>query len=294
MNRRVAFLILTSQCNRACPYCFYETGYQDRGDSSAVLDVDEGLLDPLRQAGVGHLIFTGGEPLLLPNVENAVALAAHLGFTTLLLTNGDLLSRSRIETLARAGLEGITVSLDALKAGDQGKAPWIALHHLRAVGSIHGAVIVPVTRINLPVLPAILRRIDSLGLYVLLQPAFLPPENAEYARLSLKGMNPAEAESFEALLDLWASLYGRTRYVELLKDFYDRGEIKPECSMGTASIVIEPDGDVLPCFHRRDLKAGNLLNTNPSDILSRAFAKGARLKSAPCFGEHCLSLFSHM
>jgi hypothetical protein len=64
--------------------------------------------------------------------------------------------------------------------------------------------------------------------------------------------------------------------------------------MGTESIVVDASGEVLPCFHRRDLAAGNLLEDDPLRVIERARRAAAALRPAPCFGEHCISLFSHL
>ena len=111
---RVAFLILTNECNRRCPYCFYETGYQQRKDASQVLDVNADLLDALIDAGVRSLIISGGEPLILSSLEDTVASAAQKGFYVLLLSNGDLMTPDRFDALAESGLSALTIVLSKL------------------------------------------------------------------------------------------------------------------------------------------------------------------------------------
>jgi MoaA/NifB/PqqE/SkfB family radical SAM enzyme len=256
--------------------------------------VNEALLDCFERAGIGHLILTGGEPLLLSSLEDTIRLIKKKGFSILLLTNGDLLSLGRLESIGMAGLDGVSLSLDSLAEGGEGKAPWDAICSLGECRSLSGAVIVPVTRANLDILEDTIRRIHRLGLYTLLQPAFVPRENPLYLRLSLKACSPGEGERFQAVLKLWASLYGHTRYVDLLTGYYTREVSRPTCTMGTQSIVVDSNGDVFPCFHRRDLKVGNLLHADPAPLLARAFTFEEPLASAPCFGEHCLSLFSHL
>jgi MoaA/NifB/PqqE/SkfB family radical SAM enzyme len=293
---RLAFLILTTQCNRRCPYCFYETEHQDRGDTSQVLNVDRRLLAALRSAGIGRLILTGGEPLLLTGLEETVRRSVEGGFDTLLLTNGDRLDAGRLERLTSAGLSGISLSLDALSAGAESKAPWEVLRRIAAHGRLRAAVISPLTRLNLASMPEIMTRIHALGLYLLLQPVYVPRDGPLFERYSLGACSGPERDQFEAVLDLWERLYGESAYADLIRGFYqDPATARPPgCTMGTMTVVIDPDGGAMPCFHRRDLLAGNVLAGDPAVVLERCFKHGTRLADAPCFGEHCISLFSHL
>ena len=56
-------------------------------------------------------------------------------------------------------------------------------------------------------------------------------------------------------------------YIQLFHDLI-KG-IKPTnmmtCFMGTSAVIIDYYGDVYPCFHRKDLYAGNILKHNFKD-----------------------------
>jgi MoaA/NifB/PqqE/SkfB family radical SAM enzyme len=291
-----AFLTLMTKCNRSCAYCFYETGYEPRGDPERILPVDKALLSALQAAGVDKLILTGGEPLLLDDLEDKVQLAADMGFFTLLLTNGDLLDASRLDRLLEAGLGSLSLSLDSLSEDAAAKAPWTLLKRLSEEPRIRPAVITPITRINLRSMPEIIRRVYELGLYLLIQPVFVPREHALHERASLDLCSPEEGKIFRQTLALWESCYGRSGYAGLVLDYYTRAErARPDaCFMGTECVVVDSSGDVAPCFHRRDLTAGNLLTGDAAAVLARAFEQGRKVCDAHCFGEHCISLFSHL
>ena len=294
---RSAFLVSTTRCNRHCPYCFYETGYQDRGDPGRLLPLDETLFSVLSDAGVDHLIITGGEPLLHPGLETGIRRAAAGGLSTLLLTNGDLLDLRRVSALEDAGLSALTLSLDGLWEGGEEKAPWDLVEALARREGLRPAVITPMSRRNLSSLPSIIRRMAALGLYLLIQPAFIPEGSPVFDRYSLRGMDEAERAFFLEAVHLWSERFGGRGYAELIRGFYtgDRDARPTVCSMGSSAVVVDPDGAVFPCFHRRELRAGNLLeDPKPAAVLERAFRLGEVLRDAPCFGEHCISLFSHL
>jgi len=291
----VAFLILTTQCNRTCTYCFYETGYQGRGDPSRLLCVDARLLERLRDAGIDKIILSGGEPLIRRDIVEIVQKITDCGFFSLMLTNGEMMTHDLLDRLVNAGLGAVSISLDSLAKGQGAKAPWDVLewviHHVH----LRSAVITPMTRHNVEKIGEIVTKIFDLGSYALLQPVFLPDDHPLYATLSLNNCTPAEKSFFENAIQVWINLYGKCNYADLLLDYYSKRERVPAfCTMGTDSVVIEPDGTVFPCFHRRDLSAGNLFSSDPGAVLQKAFDFGPELHPAPCFGEHCISLFSHL
>lgn len=291
----VAFLLLTTECNRTCPYCFYETGYQGRGDPSRQLRVDSRLFDALRSVGVDKLIISGGEPLIRKDIVELVQKITDQGFFSLMLTNGELMTEPLLDQLVAAGLGAVSLSLDSMARGNEAKAPWEVLARIISKPNLHSAVITPITRRNVHKVGEIVTRVNQLGSYALLQPVFIPEEHPLHAELSLNQCTPEEKLAFRSAIETWVTIYGKSAYAELLLDFYPDGKAAPAfCTMGTHSVVIEPDGRVFPCFHRRDLSAGNLLESDPAVVLKKALAFGPELHPAPCFGEHCISLFSHL
>ena len=111
---------VTDRCNFRCTYCMpkeqfgSDHAFLPRG---ALLDFDEieRLVHVFVEHGVRKIRLTGGEPLVRTGLEDLVArLAAIDGIEDIALTtNGSLLSATRAQRLADAGLERITVSLDA-------------------------------------------------------------------------------------------------------------------------------------------------------------------------------------
>lgn len=115
---------LTDKCNFRCTYCMpreiFGTDYEFLPHSS-LLSFEE-IERVARQAvalGVRKLRLTGGEPLLRRNIEVLVEMLARLrtpegdAVELTLTTNGTLLGR-KARALKEAGLNRVTVSLDAL------------------------------------------------------------------------------------------------------------------------------------------------------------------------------------
>jgi MoaA/NifB/PqqE/SkfB family radical SAM enzyme len=113
----VAVYYVTTQCNLNCAYC-EDFGQRRNTQAWAPLPLEEALR-ALRivRSGVDHLILTGGEPLLHPDIVSLVTRARReLGFRHLtLLTNGLLLPQ--YEALLSA-VDRLVVSLDSTDAGE--------------------------------------------------------------------------------------------------------------------------------------------------------------------------------
>jgi cyclic pyranopterin phosphate synthase len=109
---------VTDRCNFRCTYCMPKEvfGHSYRFmDRKELLDFDE-LTRVARAAvslGVQKIRLTGGEPLVRRDIEHLIAMLAPLGAELTLTTNASLLPR-KAQLLADAGLDRITVSLDAL------------------------------------------------------------------------------------------------------------------------------------------------------------------------------------
>jgi len=110
---------ITDRCNFRCTYCMPKKVFgRDYPflPRAEILSFDEivRVARIFAARGVGKVRLTGGEPLLRRNVEGLIEmLAAIPGLELTLTTNGSLLEK-KARSLRDAGLQRITVSLDAL------------------------------------------------------------------------------------------------------------------------------------------------------------------------------------
>jgi radical SAM protein with 4Fe4S-binding SPASM domain len=103
-------LALTYNCNNDCPHCYNEAERLRLGLMSA--GQWKQVIDQLVEVGVPHLIFTGGEATLHPDLPEIIRHADLRGPICGLNTNARRLShRSYAEELAEAGLNHIQVTL---------------------------------------------------------------------------------------------------------------------------------------------------------------------------------------
>jgi len=119
-------LILTSECNLRCAYCFENSkgpGRMEWGTLKAALDL--ALKHGQHRM---KILFSGGEPLLefelirkaLAYTKGRIPRSKHLSFT--LITNGTLLTNERAAFLARRSVN-VQVSSDGVSAAQERRAP---------------------------------------------------------------------------------------------------------------------------------------------------------------------------
>jgi molybdenum cofactor biosynthesis enzyme MoaA len=106
-----AQLIVTRRCNLSCGYC---TEY-DKVSEFIPLEVLKQRIDALHRLHVVNIAFLGGEPLLHPQLAEAVAYADRRAQVSV-TTNGFLLTEELIDRLNVAGLANMEVSIDAVSA----------------------------------------------------------------------------------------------------------------------------------------------------------------------------------
>ncbi|MCA9715469.1 MAG: GTP 3',8-cyclase MoaA [Myxococcales bacterium] len=121
-ERRVRYLrvSLTDRCNYRCTYCMPEEGIEHRAREE-VLSLEEvvTLCAAFARWGVERVRLTGGEPTVRKGVVELVASLRQIetpkgALEVVMTTNGERLE-SLAEPLMRAGLSGLTVSVDSLR-----------------------------------------------------------------------------------------------------------------------------------------------------------------------------------
>jgi cyclic pyranopterin phosphate synthase len=109
---------VTDRCNFRCTYCMprevFDSSYRFL-PHEAILSFEEiaRLARVFAGLGVRKIRLTGGEPLVRRDLHRLVALLSELDVELTLTTNGSLLAK-HARALKQAGLDRVTVSLDAL------------------------------------------------------------------------------------------------------------------------------------------------------------------------------------
>ena len=109
---------LTDRCNLRCRYCMPEAGVEKlRHEDILRFDEIVRIVRALASLGVRKVRLTGGEPLIRRNVVELVReIRSVPGIESVALTTNGVLLADMAEDLVQAGLTGVNISLDTLKA----------------------------------------------------------------------------------------------------------------------------------------------------------------------------------
>jgi MoaA/NifB/PqqE/SkfB family radical SAM enzyme len=116
-------LVVTRRCNLSCGYC---EEYDHRSGPVPAAHLAR-RVDRAAELGALVLTFTGGEPLLHPDLPRLVARASGHGMVCTVVSNGSMLTPTWIERLNEAGLNLLQVSIDNLEPDDRSRKSWSAL-----------------------------------------------------------------------------------------------------------------------------------------------------------------------
>jgi len=103
------------RCNLRCAHCYSQSGDQDCPNELSHAD-GRRLIDDLADFGAPVLLFSGGEPLLRPDIFELIQYAASRKMRAVVSTNGTLITPDVAARLKDAGLSYVGISLDGMEA----------------------------------------------------------------------------------------------------------------------------------------------------------------------------------
>ena len=119
-GRRIDYLrvSLTDRCNFRCVYCMPEEGFPATPKEQTLTPEETvRLIRVAASLGISKIRLTGGEPLLRNDLPGLVGeIAAFAGIDDLSCTTNGFLLEEKAQTLAKAGLHRINISLDTLQS----------------------------------------------------------------------------------------------------------------------------------------------------------------------------------
>jgi MoaA/NifB/PqqE/SkfB family radical SAM enzyme len=113
----MAHIIPIRRCNLSCTYC---NEYDDYSKPVSIPVMFE-RLDQLADLGTTIITFSGGEPLLHPDLDALISRVRRRKIMACLITNGYLLTPQRVRQLNDAGLDHMQISIDNVMPDDVSK-----------------------------------------------------------------------------------------------------------------------------------------------------------------------------
>ncbi|MBW8010584.1 MAG: radical SAM protein [Chloroflexi bacterium] len=260
-------IALTYGCNNECPHCYNEV---DRLPMASLpLHEWKIVLDNIAARGVPHVILTGGEATLHPDLAEIINYADQLGMIVGLNTNGrHIAHKPYMENLANSGLNHVQITLGS-NYPEIHDAVMGAKSFTQTVRGIENAIASKVyvitnttlMRNNMDHVEEILDFIYDLGIRTFAMNGMIYSGGGFSHPFAIheKEMPALLARVRDLALErgmrfLW---YTPTEYCRMSPIELEIGAKR--CNAGEYSFCIEPNGDVLPC-QSYYVSAGNILN----------------------------------
>ena len=114
-RRPVVVWNITKACNLKCVHC-YSSSTLERAENELNTQQAKTVLDNLAEFGVPAVLFSGGEPLMRPDLFVLLDYAEEIGLRTVISTNGTLITAKTADKIKRANVSYVGISLDGIGA----------------------------------------------------------------------------------------------------------------------------------------------------------------------------------
>ncbi len=261
----------TNQCNMYCDHCYRESGEASIGELTT--EEAKTLINEIKKAGFMIMIFSGGEPLMRPDIVELIAHASKVGLRPVIGSNGTLLTETLVRHLKEAGALRIGISLDSL---DVAKHNSLRKYDQAFEEAVRGMDLCNEAglefQIHTTVMKWNLNELDALTDFAVNKGAkahhifFLIPTGRG---LQIEGDMLSESEYEEVLnqilekqktvpIELKPTCAPQFMRIAKEKDIEMR--FTKGCIAGSSYCIISPKGDVQPCAYF-DLRVGNVKET---------------------------------
>jgi MoaA/NifB/PqqE/SkfB family radical SAM enzyme len=194
-------------------------------------------MDKAWEAGIPHIIFTGGEPTLREDLVELLQYAENLGQVTGLITDGLRLGDSDyLDSLLLAGLDHVVIVLQPQEEQTWESLASFLYWYQVLEADLHVTAHLTITPENATSIEALLERLADAGIHAV----SLSESSTELSGKLEDGRNHA------ADLDLTLDWDIPVPYSDLNPVALETEEEHPPTGAGRAWLYVEPDGDVLP------------------------------------------------
>lgn len=112
-RRPIVVWNITRACNLKCVHCYNDSGVGKPSNEVTTAKAKE-VLDDLAQFGAPSVLFSGGEPLMRPDLFELIEHAVGQGLRAVISTNGTLIAPDKAKLIKDLGVSYVGISLDGM------------------------------------------------------------------------------------------------------------------------------------------------------------------------------------
>ncbi|MBN1491819.1 MAG: radical SAM protein [Phycisphaerae bacterium] len=310
---RLVFWETTAACNLECVHCRRLDVARELARDDLTTAEARALIVEIAKAGTAILVFSGGEPLMRPDLFELAMLAREYGLIIALASNGTMIDATLAGRIAGVGFHRVSVSLDGATAATHDvlrQQPGAFDRAVNALEALHAAGVptqlnCTIARHNANELAEVLALGERVGVdavhYFLLVPVGCGEQIAEDQMLSAEETDARLAELCELAastrLEIKATCAPHYYRIVRQKRKADPASAPPltathghhamtkGCLAGTAVCFISHKGEVFPCGYL-PVEAGNVRQI-PFSVIWRDSEVFARLRDPSLLTGKC-------
>ncbi len=237
----LCFYYVTYRCNAKCEFCDIPARGGPMADTGRVFS----HLEQLAELGIRYIDFTGGEPLLHPDLNLMLEWAGNLGMHTTVTTNC-LLYPKRAEEL-KGLVDFLHFSLDSPERESHDAIRGVpcydrVIESLKIAGALgeRPDILMTITRDNIDQIEPLLEIAARHKLMLVLNPVFDYFSDSAPDRALAGKLREIPPRKY---------LYNNTAFLDMILEGGNLPD-NPRCRAVSATVVISPDGKMLlPCYH---------------------------------------------
>ncbi len=112
-RRPIVVWNITRDCNLKCVHCYNDSGV-GKPSNEVTTAKAKTVLDDLAEFGAPSVLFSGGEPLMRPDLFELIEYAVGRGLRAVISTNGTLIAPDKAQLIKDLGVSYVGISLDGI------------------------------------------------------------------------------------------------------------------------------------------------------------------------------------
>ena len=106
---------ITRNCNLRCVHCYNDSGADKHSNEVSTAEAKT-VIDDLADFGVPSVLYSGGEPLMRPDLFELIEYTVDRGLRAVISTNGTLITSEAAQRIKDLGVSYVGISLDGIGA----------------------------------------------------------------------------------------------------------------------------------------------------------------------------------
>lgn len=258
---------ITSRCNDKCQFC-----YREQNSKELTFEEQKKVIERVSESGIKKLTFAGGEPLLIPGIEELILYAKNKGLIVSMTSNCILMTPERLR-FCFDNLDWLTLSLDGATEYVQQNMTRNKGHATRILNILDEASKYENRKCKIKI-NTVVSEINKHSIKEIAEIAYIYPVD----RWKLFQFTPIRGDAKEAREKFEISTQDFYKVVKEVSPIFEQNKkiltVSDSNNIEKAYFVIFPNGDIKISGDMEDRLLGNVLNGNIQEI----WANGGYLK----------------